>query len=183
LYLAVYALLVAAIFAVGLDAFIAAVRKDAPEVPSSAKLRAAIIKEILEYYPNAKTVLDIGACYGGMARAIAKAFPNKKISGIEIMPIPFAISGIMKFFRGPKNMDFHLGDAMKFIRKSKGYDIGVAWLLTPMMERVESVADKFGVLLVLDFPLPNRAPARVVRLHKTNGWRIKPYHMLYVYEN
>ncbi|MDR2269087.1 MAG: hypothetical protein LBD94_02785 [Rickettsiales bacterium] len=188
IYLIYFSLFVEAVvivvcFSAGLDFFISALRRNAPEIPSSAKLRAAIVREIAENYPDAKTVLDIGACYGGMARAVAVKFPDKKVFGIEIMPAPYLVSRILKFFRGPKNMGLIFGDGMKFVEKSDGFDIGITWLLSPMMGRVEKISGKFGVMLVLDFKLPNKTPTRVIKLHATGARASAPFHILYVYEN
>ncbi|MCL1902046.1 MAG: tRNA (guanine-N(7)-)-methyltransferase [Alphaproteobacteria bacterium] len=183
--LIIYALIALGMLFLGTDYFISNLRNKtrAPEVASPAKLRAAVIKEIAEHYGDYKTVLEIGSCYGGFARAIALANPDKTVDGVEIMPAPFMISKFMKLFRGPKNMNFKFGDAVKFINKSDGYDIGVTWLTTPVMKCIEPVADRFKVLLVLDFPLPGRAPTRVIKLHPVENklLRLNSHHMLYIY--
>ncbi|MCL2331783.1 MAG: hypothetical protein FWC61_04575 [Proteobacteria bacterium] len=179
LYLVVFALFDLIFVTLAIEMFAAKVRREAPEVPSSAHLRAAVISEIRKHYSDAKTVLDIGSCYGGMARIIARNFPKMRVLGTERMPLPFTFSKIARIFWREKNVNFRFGDAFRFIKKSDGYDIGTAYLLTPMMPRVESVADKFRVLLVLDFPLPNRRPTRKFKLHKD----LLGQHWLYVYEN
>ena len=183
LYLILTVLVCAGVFCYGCDFFIGACFRQAPEIPSSGRLRAAIVNEIKSHYKNAKTVIDIGACYGGMARNVALNFPKMQVHGIEKMPVPYLISRILKFFRGPKNMRLHFGDGMKFLKKSEKFDIGVAWLLTCMMGKVETVSDRVGVLLVLDFPLPNRKPTRVVNLHTVMIRRREYQHKLYIYEN
>ena len=124
-----------------------------------------------------KTVADIGSCYGGLARRIARECPNKNVIALERMPCPMIISKVGDLFS--KKSKTKWADAFEFIEKSKGYDIGVAYLLPPQMWRVEKLAHKFKVLLILDFPLPNRKSTRAIKLHKTDRMQ----HMLYVYEN
>jgi len=170
-------------FCYGFDFFIGTCFRQAPEIPSGSKLRAAIVKEIRSYYKNAKTAIDIGACYGGMARYVAQSFPKMQVHGVEKMPVPYLISRVLKFFRGPENMHLHFGDGIRFLKKSEKFDIGITWLLSCMMGRVETVSDRVGVLLVLDFPMPNRKPTRVVELHTSMLLRRGFKHKLYIYEN
>ncbi|MCL1902045.1 MAG: class I SAM-dependent methyltransferase [Alphaproteobacteria bacterium] len=163
----------------GIDFFISKIRKVAPEVPSCKRSRDAVLGEIARNYSDMQSVLDIGCCYGGLARKIAARFPKMSVVGIECMPMPYVVAQMSKVFCPRRNIRFVFGDAFRFIKKSDGFDIGIAYLLTPMMRQVEEVADKFKVLLVLDFPLPGRVPARVTKLHKD----MLGQHVLYVYEN
>jgi len=184
IYLILYILVVLIMFWWFTDFVIAWFRKTAPEVPSDHRLRTAALDQITQYYPNAKTVLDIGCCYGGLSHLVAKRFPKMNVTGVECMPIPYAIAKLSRMIRGPKNCGFVFGDAFKFIKGGdkpgvRKFDIGLAYLLPPVMPKVEEVSNHFKVLLVMDFPLPNQKPTRVIKLHKN----FMGPHTLYVYEN
>jgi len=183
-YLILYIIVVFILFWWFVDFLIAWIRRAAPEVPSDSRLRAAVLDQIATHYPNAKSVMDIGCCYGGLTRLVAKRFPKTHVTGVECMPIPFAVAKMSRIVRGPKNCGFVWGDIFKFLAggdKSgpRKFDIGIAYLLPPMMPKIQAVRSHFKVLLVLDFPLPTAKPTRVIPLHKN----FMGQHTLYVYEN
>ena len=185
LYIAAWVIFVVLVFWFGIEFWLGPVGRAAPKIPSSRGLRDAVVKEIQKHYPDAKMVLDIGSCYGGMARMVARVLPNAHVIGVEKMLGAFMVSKILRIFWQERNVNFVRADFFKFIEKqARGknapmFDIGVAYLLTSMMDRVEAVADDFRVMLVLDFPLPNRKPTRKYKLHKD----FLGQHWLYVYEN
>ena len=176
----------AVLFLLAFETGISFFSKTAPSLPSQRKMRKAVANEITKHYGNAKTVLDIGSGWGGMARGIARILPGARVIGIEKFLLPFSYSFIIWILFGPRNARFFMGDAFKFINREKGkgngnydFDIGIAYLLTPMMPKVEKVMDKFKVLITLDFPLPNASATRTIKLHKDHLGQ----HYLYVYEN
>lgn len=162
----------------GIEIFIASFQKVAPQVPSNFKMRQAVVDEIRKYYPNTKRVLDIGCCYGGMANMIGKNFKNMSVTGVEKMVTPYSYAKIVNAIFGPKNVKFVFGDAFKFIESSAKFDIGVAYLFPSMMKKVKQVAKKFDVLIILDFPLPDVKPKRIIKLNKNHLGQ----HYMYVYE-
>jgi hypothetical protein len=158
----------------------AVIKKNAPEVPSSRRLRHAVLAEIRKNYPRMKTVAEIGSGWGGFARLCARKNPQMNVVGIELMPMPYWCSQIARFFAGPKNVKFILGDAFAHIGKTGKYDIGVSYLLPRQMKKVREIRGNFKVLMALDFPLPDAAPTRVVKIYKS--FLMNVYHKLYVYE-
>ncbi len=179
LYLVFLVLFVVASFSFGIDFLISRIFNVAPEVPSSRRLRNAVINEIKNNYADKKSVIDIGSCYGGLARKIARNFRNMDVTGVEKMPMPCLVSKMADAWCiGVPNSKTRFGDAFKFIKKSDGFDIGVTYLLRPMMGQVEELRDKFDVLIVMDFPLPNIEPTRKIKLH----FDLLGQHWLYVYE-
>ena len=148
----------------------------APAVPSSRRLRNAVIKQIAIEMPNVKTVLDIGSGWGTMGRTVAGAFPQAKILGMEIMPCPYVYSVIRGLF--VRNAKFKFGNVFKYLEKSGDkFDVGTAYLLTPMMRDVQNYAKRFKVLIVLDFPLPDMKPNKKIKLHSD----MLGQHWMYVY--
>ena len=66
-------------------------------------------------------------------------------------------------------------------RRGRGgllFDIAVCYSGVQLMKAIAPLADRFGVLISLDFPLPNTKATRTIKLHKDKLGQ----HMLYVYE-
>ncbi|MCL2737641.1 MAG: class I SAM-dependent methyltransferase [Alphaproteobacteria bacterium] len=148
-----------------------------PKVPSQKKMRNVIMAEIHKNFPDAKTIIDIGSGWGGMAMRAAREFPHADAVGIELMPLPFCCATVSRCLLGPKNCRFAFGNAVRFI-KDKKFDIAVCYSGPELMKAIEPHRDNFKVVLSIDFPLPNIAPSRTVTLHKDRMGQ----HVLYVYE-
>jgi hypothetical protein len=76
LYLVVFIVFDIVILTVGIEQIVAFSKNIAPEVPSSKKLRRAVVAQIAKDMPDVKSVLDIGSGWGGMVKAVSKKFPN-----------------------------------------------------------------------------------------------------------
>ena len=160
------------------DFMIAAMTKTSPEVASGKELRNIVVSEINKNYKNLHSVIDIGSCWGGLARKIARECPGKNVVAVERMPSPAFISTIKDLFSFCNSKTIW-GEAIKYIKKSNGFDIGTAYLYPDMMKKLEKHLNKFKVLIVLDFPLPNTKPTRTQKLHHDHLGQ----HNLYIYEN
>ncbi|MCL2018039.1 MAG: class I SAM-dependent methyltransferase [Alphaproteobacteria bacterium] len=152
-------------------------RRTAPQLPSQKKLRDAVIGEINSCYPNEHTIMDIGSGWGGMVRRIARKFPKMRVTGIELMPLAFCCSWLSWLILGPKNARFMMGNAIKCISNGMSADIAICYSGTSLMKEFAPLADKFKIVLALDFPLPGHVPVRTIKLHKDHLGQ----HMLYVY--
>jgi precorrin-6B methylase 2 len=148
------------------------------EVASSKKLRTVVISEINKNYNKLHSVIDIGSCWGGLARKITRECHGKQVVAVERMPQPAFISKFLDLFSFC-NSKTVWGDAIKYIKKSDGFDIGTAYLCSNMMKKLEKYRKKFKVLIVLDFPLPNTKPTRTRKLQFDHLGQ----HYLYIYEN
>ncbi|GHT58150.1 hypothetical protein FACS18945_3760 [Bacteroidia bacterium] len=148
-----------------------------PKIPSQNRMRAHVADQIHKEMPDVKTVLDIGACSGGMVFRLAKGFPDAMVSGIEIMPAPYILSQIYRIFR-PRNTKFHLGNALNFI-KDRHFDVAVCYLLPGVMGKIQEYADHFDMIFVLDFPFPDLKPYKKITLHSD----FMGDHVLYVYRS
>jgi hypothetical protein len=178
LFLIVFTLVSVAIFASGLDVFINTVSGRAPSISTRCKNRDAVVRQIVKEIPNAKTILDIGSGWGAMVKTVARALPNAQVLGIEIMPTPYIYSLFRCLF--VRNARFRMGNVFKFLaRRDDNFDVGIAYLLTPEMTKVEKLLSRFKVLLAVDFPLPNVKPYKKVKLHR--DFFIQ--HWLYVYRS
>ncbi|MBX2831324.1 MAG: class I SAM-dependent methyltransferase [Rhodospirillales bacterium] len=73
--------------------------------------------EIIAYIPaETKTVTDFGSGWGDLALAIARARPDLQVTGIELSPIPFAVSRMRAVLAALPNLEFIRGDFRKMDR-------------------------------------------------------------------
>jgi len=153
-------------------------RNIAPSISAGPKSRNAVIKQIQQEFPNAKTILDIGSGWGTLACNIAKKFPDAKVSGIEIMYAPFVFSAIRSWFY--KNVKFVRTDAFKYLNKtSDKFDVGVTFLLSCEMVDVKKLLSRFKILIAVDFALPEDIkPYKIIKLNRG----LTKQHWLYVYK-
>ncbi len=178
LYLIVFILFDIIILTLGVEQLLMIFKRVAPEVPSTKYMRGAVLDAINKEMPGVKSIVDIGSGWGGMVRMLARRFPNASVTGIEIMPTPYVCSWLSVAFY--KNVKIVFGNAFKYLGAMNGKaDVGIAYLLTPMMHDVERYLPKFKILMVLDFPLPNTKPVRKVKLHRDRLGQ----HWLYIYKN
>lgn len=157
-----------------------------PFVPSADVLRRAVVQEICTHYSNAKTVMEIGAGYGGLARQIARR-TNATVYAIENMPFSFAVLKMFNFIFRTRNCIAIRADAFKYIRKMRRHiDIGMAYLGPGINDKLRPYAKKFRVLITLDAPIRGLKPTRIVDLSKYGSTRwngIVWPHKLFIYEN
>ena len=99
-----------------------------PFVPSAHILRRAVINEICIHYPHARTVMEIGAGYGGLARKIPRN-TNATVYAIENMPFSCTVLKIFNFICRTRNCIAICDDVFKYIRNRRTrIDIGIAYL-------------------------------------------------------
>lgn len=159
------------------------VSKKPPFVPAIDTERAAVVQQINLYYPHAKTVLELGSGYGGLARYIARN-TNACVIGVERMPATALISwGLDKLYRA--NSRTVWGDVFQYLENMGGRaDIAVAYMGPNVTSGLIAYSKKFDVLISVDFAVPKIKPRRVIDV--CNGYTRyagKKYpHRLYVYE-
>lgn len=158
------------------------IKKQIPFVPSADVLRVAVANEICKNYPNAKTICDIGSGYGGLARYVARS-GDFTVTALENMPFTFFIARVLSVFSCAKVQNVRC-DAFEYLKKYDGvFDVGVAYLGPHVNHRLVDILDKFRVLIVLDAPIPQIKPVRVVDVgHGYTRYGRKAYpHKLFIY--
>jgi len=159
------------------------VAKQIPFVPSAYVLRHAVVDEILQNWPLTKTVCDIGSGYGGLARYVSRRC-GVNVVALENMPFTFFIAQIAGLFGGARVTNIYC-DAFEYLKQYDGvFDVGVAYLGPGVNNRLIDVMDKFRVLIVLDVPIPNVKPVRVVDVgHGGTRYGARMYpHRLFIYD-
>lgn len=90
-------------------------RHGAPPMPSSTKLRNAVLDALLTLDRRSAlppgALFDIGSGWGGMARRLARHFPDRAVIGIEPLWVPYCVSVTVRFLFGPENLQFRYGYA------------------------------------------------------------------------
>jgi len=82
-----------------------------PTVASFPASRQVIVEALRPYLaakagPSPYTIVDLGSGNGQLATAIARAFPQVKVVGIEISFLPWLLSRLRNKIVGPANLRF-----------------------------------------------------------------------------
>jgi phospholipid N-methyltransferase len=91
------------------------------------------IAEIISLLPpkNGLRVVDLGSGWGGMTRAVAKARPDARVTGIELAPVPYAVSRL----RGRlQNLEYLRRDLFGYPLKDA--DVVLCYMPPEMMARL-----------------------------------------------
>ena len=154
-----------------------------PFVPSVNKLRKAAVEYIVEFYPNAKNIVEIGSGYGGFAREVAKN-TNANVIGIENMPMAALVSFCADLFSKTKSKTVWC-DAFDYLDKTDiCFDVGLAYLGPDLTPELKKFSKKIKVLISLDFEIPELNPVKVIDLKcgYTIYNRVRYPHKLFIYE-
>ena len=162
-------------------AYCAFIRHQPPMVPSRHAMRDAVSNVIRTDYPNAKTVCEIGAGWGGMVRFIAR-HTKTTVTGIENMPLSALMARGLNLFC-PRARTIW-ADAFGYLAAGHKFDIGVAYLGPRLTPRLMEYSKNFRVLISCDFEIPDLRPTCVIDLGRGYVlYRGKKYpHKLFVYE-
>lgn len=150
-------------------------RTQVPFFPS----RPATWKAVLRLMPTGRAVrfIDIGSGFGGLVMHLAAARPDNSVLGIEVAPLPWAVSALRA--RGA-------GSRAQFLRGDYGrldfgsYDVVFAYLSPAAMPALWKKAcaemPQGGLLLSYEFPVPDVEPDIVVEVEDDGpslyGWHI-----------
>lgn len=154
-----------------------------PFVASPRHLRRAVVREIKTHYPNAKTLCDIGSGYGGLMRYITRRCPVYA-TGLENMPMSVFWARVLTGITKSRRACTIWCDAFEYLDACDGFDIAVAYLGPGVNDTLARYIKKFRVLIVLDVPISNIKPTRVIDVghgHTRYGRKKFP-HKLFIYE-
>ena len=102
---------------IGMSALLSLIMMRIPPLPSTPSVIKKIITQISST-PFSLTITEIGSGYRYMLFRLAKAFPDRKIVGIEISLIPFLFSYMIKILGNFKNVQIIYGNAFTIIKKN-----------------------------------------------------------------
>lgn len=164
--------------------YCANIKHQPPLVASPSCLRRNTVEQIVKYYNKSKNICEIGAGFGGLARAVAKQ-TKANVYALENMPFSAFVSKTCDLLSGCKNNHTIWCDAFEYLDKTnKKFDVAVAYLGPTATPKLQQYKNKIRVLISLDFEIKGLNPVRVIDLSK-NGYtlykRVKYPHRLFVY--
>lgn len=95
-----------------------------------------ILREAFERgdLPRDVSILDLGSGNGQLAASLARAFPDSRVTGIEISWVPWALSVLRQRLLGLKNLDFARGDFWPY--ECARFGVVVTYLTGNVIEKV-----------------------------------------------
>lgn len=87
-----------------------ALRTGVPPMPSGAGARAVMTGLLPQRIEG--TIYDLGSGWGGLAFALARRFPNNRVVGIELSPLPWLYARCLLFVSRRRNLEFRRADMM-----------------------------------------------------------------------
>lgn len=170
------------IFIRGVEYILCILHNQIPYVSSSKYLRCALISEIKKHFPNATSLCDIGAGYGGLARHAAK-HSDMTVVALENMPFTITVARVMNLITRSR-VQIIKCDAFKYLKSSPRFDIGVAYLGPTVNYRLAEYKNQFDVIITFDVPIDKLTPTRIIDVGHghTNYGRKKYPHKLFVYD-
>jgi len=161
-------------------------RHQYPPVSCRTRHGRAVADEITKHYQDTKTVVDIGAGYGRLARAMARV-PGVNVIAIENMRFSVFVMRFLNLIFGARKIKVVCADAFDYIKHSnEKFDVGVAYLGPAMNTRLKELTKKFKVIITLDVEIPGLKATRIVDV-PGGGYTHYHYvgkfpHRLFIYE-
>ncbi len=174
------------LFVLGEYIYATTVRHQYPAVSACVEHRRAIVDEIIKHYPNTKTIVDIGAGHGRLARAMGR-ISNVHIIAVENIGFSVFVMRVLNHIFDAQNVQVVYADAFEYIKKSpRKYDVGVAYLGPAMNARLGDIANNFRVIITLDAEIPGMRATRIIDI-SDGKYTYYPHvgkypHRLFIYE-
>lgn len=158
-------------------------KKQAPFVACCFVHKRAIVAQIKQFYPDAKSVVEVGSGDGGLARYIAR-HTKARVYALENMPFCVFLSRIGDLFCFAKSKTIWC-DAFEYLKKTdKKFDVAIAFLGPKITPKLKKYNKQIKVLISMNFEIPELKPVRTVDLKRgeiTYGNKKYP-NKLFVYE-
>lgn len=153
-----------------------------PYVASSKYLRRAVAADINKNFPDATSVCDIGAGYGGLARHIARNC-DVSVVALENMPFTITVARIMNWLTRSR-VKIIKCDAFEYLKSSPRFSIGVAYLGPNVNYRLAEYKKQFDAIITFDVPIEKLKPARIINVGHgaTRYGRARYPHKLFIYD-
>ncbi len=147
-------------------------------VPSTRRARQVILAAVADRITGDGPIVDLGSGWGHLALAAARRFPERRIIGYELSPIPWCVSILLKKILGRHNLVFYRRDYLK--ADLPGAAAFLCYLFPGGMQALEEklAREKKQVRLIVSntFALPRVAPDELIRLKDIYRTPIYIYH-------
>jgi SAM-dependent methyltransferase len=109
-------------------------------------------------------ILDPGCGFGGLVLALARAFPEAEVVGIDLQPLPLLVAQLRAKLLGLRNVTFRRGDLFK--EDYRGVQVIACFLWGNVMEQLYAKWDaelQDGCVVVSNLhPMPHWPPVEVI---------------------
>lgn len=141
-------------FLFSLSLIFGVLRYGAPPMPSSPMLRKSVLNALQAVALPPGALLDVGSGWGGLARRMARQFPERSVAGVEPLLIPYCFSVLVQKLLGPSNLSFRWGYARA--QDAEGAAAVVLYLGPKATRRVAPLFLGQCLLVSAFFKLPDR---------------------------
>jgi SAM-dependent methyltransferase len=142
-----------------------------PPIPTRPRTRRRMIEAIRKLRPTGATgglILDPGCGFGGLALALARAFPECEVVGIDLQPLPLLLAQLRAKLLGLRNVTFRRGDL--FNEDYRGVQVIACYLFGNVMEQLYAKWEaelQDGCVVVSNLhPVPHWSPVEVIMLNE-----------------
>lgn len=146
--------------------FLAAPLVGAPPMRSGGKARRAMTLAVATHDPGGRVIVDVGAGWGDLVLHLAEAFPNRRVIGYEISPVPWFAARIRTLLSGRRNAEIRLGNGFHAIETGRVMpDTLVCYLSGLSVSHLKRCLGAHPALLVANtFPIPGWTPLSTEQL-------------------
>ncbi len=123
----------------GLSILVTTVRTGVPPMPTNRAVKETMVA-MLPPDTAPRVIYDLGSGWGTLAVTLADRYPEARVIGIELSPIPYAFSRLRQRIRPRPNLDLHWGDFLK--RDLSDADLMVCYLMLQVMDRLQDKLDR-----------------------------------------
>ncbi len=129
--------LIGALAVIGL-VFVYALISGSPPTPTSPRVLTAAMRLLPRRLPGEQPglIFELGSGWYGMSPALAHAFPEHSVIGIEVSPLPWLVSNLIASFKRNGNLSFERDDFMR--RDLSDAALVVCYLAGMQMKRLEA---------------------------------------------
>jgi hypothetical protein len=134
-----------------------------PPMPSSMAIRSAVVQAVRREQP-VDTMTDLGSGWGGLARTLARQFPESSVVGVEHSPFPLLFSVILNRLDTLANLRFRRQRIERYRLRSE--QLYVCYLardaMVALRRRIEHQVPRDITLVSCHFAMPGWTPSRVL---------------------
>lgn len=156
---------IAVLFATVISILVSTLRTGSPPTPSGPALRREVVAMAAADRLGPGVIYDLGSGWGGLARSLARAHPDRPVVGLERSFVPWCASALCRHLFGPPNLRFALADFV-FADLSDAA-LAVCYLSGETLHRVapqlERRLPKGCAVVSATFAWPGRKPVSVAR--------------------
>ena len=138
-----------------------------PPLPTHPRTRRRMIEAIRKLRPAGATgglIIDPGCGFGGLVLALARAFPEAEVVGIDLQPLPLLVAQLRAKLLGFRNVTFRRGDLFK--EDYRGVQVIACFLWGNVMEQLYAKWNaelQDGCVVVSNVhPMPHWLPIEVM---------------------